>query len=83
MPVKLRHPKARQHRITAGARETYRAGSWLALHQALGLKPWQPSPLDASTAEPPDWCGQRDGWPLAREVRLALEEATQAGRHGA
>jgi hypothetical protein len=81
MPVKLRHPKARQHRITAEAREAYRPGSWLALHQALGLKPWQPSPLDATTPEPPSLCGKKDcwseGWPLARELRLALEEAAK------
>lgn len=109
MPVKLRHPKARQHRVTDEAVEAWTlalAGqdTYLAcirdeacqsrvmsrhcpvcaghiearnrLHRALGLRLWQPSPLDADTDEPPRWAGRhdawREGWPLARELRLAL-----------
>ena len=74
--VELRTPKARQHRITATALEAFEAGDWIALHRALGLRPWQPSPLDAATPEAPEWAGRldawREGWPLARELRAEL-----------
>jgi hypothetical protein len=114
VPVKLRHPKARQHRITPEAvaafnvalegRERYHrcvrgecaapekepgvrcepcrqhleASQFLRL--ALGLAPWQPSPLDTDTEEPPDWAGRgdswREAWPLVRGLRLELEQET-------
>ena len=46
MPLKLRTPKSRPHRITEAAVEAFRAGDELALHRALGLRPWMPSPLE-------------------------------------
>ena len=65
-------------RITDAAVAAYRRGDWLGLHRALGLRPWQPSPLDATTDEPPSWAaprdGWREGWPLARALRAELEE---------
>ena len=49
------------------------------LHRALGLRPWQPSPMDADTDEPPAWRGTGDlwtaDWPLAYGLRLELEVA--------
>ena len=45
MPTKRRVDKARRHRISAEAIAAYRAKDCNALHQALGLRPWEASPL--------------------------------------
>lgn len=77
MPVKLRRPKRAEYPITVEAVAAYRAGDWLGLHRALGLKPWQPSPLDAVGECP--WNGNSAGatfWPLAVELRAELESAS-------
>jgi hypothetical protein len=54
-----------------------------ALHRALGLRPWQPSPLDADTDEPPIWRGAGDlwaaDWSLVRGLRLELKAAQDCG----
>lgn len=79
MPIKKRIAKGRAHRLTADATDAFGAGDVLALHAALGLRPWQPSPLDAGTPNPPAWAhpgtGWTAAWPLARELRLRLEGA--------
>ena len=76
MPTKRRTAKGRPHRITPEAVNAFRAGDWIALHRALGLRPWQPSPLEAFTPEPPpDMRGGpwADAWPLAFGLRGKLE----------
>ena len=45
MPVKMRAAKRRLSRITPEAVEAYIAGDYMRLHVALGLMPWQCSPL--------------------------------------
>ena len=45
MPVKKRTAKGRLHRITSEAVAAYIARDFTGLHRALGLMPWQPSPL--------------------------------------
>ena len=45
MPVKQRKAKGRQHKITAEAIAAWKAADYMALHRALGLHPWQASPL--------------------------------------
>jgi hypothetical protein len=47
MPT-TRTPRRRHNRrrITAEAIEAFRRGDVLALHRALGLKPWEISPID-------------------------------------
>jgi len=45
MPVKRRLNKRRQHRITPEAIEAFLAKDVWALHRALGLAPWEMSPL--------------------------------------
>ena len=45
MPVKKRAAKGRLHRITREAVEAYIAGDYHAAAVALGLMPWQRSPL--------------------------------------
>jgi hypothetical protein len=81
VPTKRRTPKLRDHRVTEAAVAAFLAGDRLALHRALGLKPWQPSPIDATEAEPPAWAGPMDGWragwQLARALREKLEAAHQ------
>ncbi|MDB5825739.1 MAG: hypothetical protein JWR21_4443 [Herminiimonas sp.] len=46
MPVRRRNRKDREHRITDAAVAAFKADDYHALHAALGLTPWQPSPLD-------------------------------------
>jgi hypothetical protein len=77
MPTKRRAAKGRQHRITPEALDAFRAGDLLALHRELGLRPWQPSPLETDTPEPPNyrfggpWA---DAWPLTFDLRARLKE---------
>lgn len=76
MPTKRRAAKGRTHRITRDALAAFQAGDAIALHRALGLRPWQPSPLDAVTPEPPldirggPWA---ESWPLAFDLRGKLD----------
>ena len=69
--------RSARHRITPEAVAAFDVGDWMALHRALGLRPWQASPLDASTPEPPAGCGPndawRESWPLARVLRADLQ----------
>lgn len=79
MPTKRRAAKGRAHRITREALDAFRAGDRLTLHYALGLRPWQPSPLDADTPVPPAWAALgpwRDSWALACDLRGKLHAAT-------
>lgn len=76
MPVKRRQAKVKDHRITADAIEAFRAGDAVALDRALGIRPWEVSPMDADTDDPPEWAGGSawaQSWPVARELRLELE----------
>ncbi len=75
MPLKRRTAKQRDHRITPDAVAAFRAVDWLALHRALGLKPWEMSPLDVSGECPyPPGSGGGESWPMA----LALRDELQA-----
>ena len=76
----LRTPlKRRVHRrITPEAIEALRTGDFLRLHRSLGLRPWEASPLDVSTAEPPAWMLNNkhacDDWRQAYALRLEIEK---------
>ena len=72
MPVKRRVAKVLEHRITDDAVAAYRAGDDLALFRALGLKPWDCSPLHAD-GQRPDWVTP-DRWAKAAELRTQLME---------
>lgn len=52
------------------------------LHTALGVKPWEPGPLDVDGPEPTEVYGPSllwwQGWPRAWELRCALEGAADA-----
>lgn len=55
--MKRRIPKSkRRHPITAEAIAAYEARDFVALHRALGLMPWEMSPLpDHPLGCNPDW----------------------------
>jgi hypothetical protein len=80
MPMKKRLAKGRAHRLTAEAVDAFLARDVLRLHAALGLRPWQPSPLEADAPEPPAWAlsgtAWARAWPVARDLRVKLEGAT-------
>jgi hypothetical protein len=78
MPVKRRVAKLKAHRITEAAIAAFKAGAWLDLQRALGLKPWEMSPLDAGPT-PPSWRKTTDDWQQAVELRQALEDAVKGG----
>jgi hypothetical protein len=77
LPTKrTRTPRPLQRRITPDAIEAFKAGDALALERALGIKPWEVNPLDAS-GPAPDW-EDAASWAEATALREALEEAADA-----
>ena len=79
MPIKRRASKHRDHSVTATAVSAYRAGDWIELHRALGLKPWHSSPLDVAGDPPTNLSGaQFERWTLATDLRAELEQASAA-----
>jgi hypothetical protein len=88
MPIKRRTSKAMKHRITPDAIEAFIAGDYLALHLALGLAPWERSPLplsvDALGVDPDDpptgnGTGWDEFWPQAVELQRELQKAVRDG----
>ena len=84
MPVKRRNSKARPHRITPDAIEAFRAGDFMALHAALDLAPYEPSPLPQSVEalgvdpdNPPraDGTAWAESWPKVVELQRELMAA--------
>lgn len=76
MPSKRRTAKARDIRITPAALAAWEAGDERALHRALGLRPWEVSPLHAEGECPwPIGTGAASTWPRMVELRAALQEA--------
>ncbi len=86
MPTKRKRTvRTMQSRITPEAVEAYRAGDYMALHRALDLPPWHPSPLPESVEPlgvdpdnpPPGGSGRcwDDCWPAAVELQRELQAA--------
>lgn len=66
--MKRRVPKSkRRHPITAEAIEAYQAHDYLALHRALGLYPWEMSPL------PNDPLGCNPDWEMPEHTTNLFE----------
>jgi hypothetical protein len=92
VPVKRRIAKGRAHRITDGAVEAWLAGNHVALHRALGLKPWETSPFDVDgdgevvnpplIAIPDDWSRSEDAAIRLRRELSRHGPAGRVGRHG-
>ena len=84
MPVKMRAAKDRQRRITPEAVEAYKAGDYMRLHRALGLMPWECSPLPdevhghgVDQGPCPSYCNELHGWEHAQELQRELEKAAK------
>lgn len=82
MSTKRRPLKRDQRRrITLEAVQAYQAGEHLRLHRALGLMPWDASPLDEFVTGPcpypPGNCIAQS-WEMVRELRQMLESAVAA-----
>ena len=78
MPIKRRISKQSDYRITPQAVEAFRRGDTAELGRALGLKPWQPNPLEVYEPNPPTWAKGSpwaDFWPVSRDLRAKLMEA--------
>ena len=67
-------------RITRQAVEAFQAGDHERLHMALKIRPWEPSPLETDTPEPPYDSGNQwsKSWPEIHQLRLELERAANA-----
>ena len=76
MPIK--RTRGRLHRITAEALAAFEAGDWAALHRALGLKPWECSPLDAV---PERTIEGREGSAWARSLDRAKQLRAELVQH--
>ena len=65
--------------ITEAALGAFEAGDQRALHLALNLSPWTPSPLNVDGPYPPVWVAPRGHWAQdwwnAWQLRQALQEA--------
>lgn len=71
---------ARRHPITRQAVAAFQSVSREDLHRALELRPWQPSPLDTTEAEPPAWChgtSWASYWRTSFDLRQKLLAKTQ------
>lgn len=69
-------------RIGPRAVAAFVAGDVAALDRELGRIPFSdPSPIEATTDEPPEWANGRHcwrtGWADARQLRAQLEEAAR------
>ncbi|HET9473378.1 MAG TPA: hypothetical protein VFO82_05760 [Steroidobacteraceae bacterium] len=88
MPTKrTKRARPQLRRITPEALQAFRDEDELALHRALGLKPWHRSPLDVDLrVKPPTETatGQiawLETWPQAYMLREALEAALMENRN--
>lgn len=65
--------------ITTAALGAFAAGDYKALHNALRLSPWTPSPLNVDSPYPPAWVSPRGPWATewqkAWQLRQQLQEA--------
>ena len=75
-------PKQKVHRITDAALDAFREDDQPVLHRALGLRPWEASPLEALTEHPPSWASSTawaaswaKAWGLRAEIVAALGDA--------
>lgn len=81
MSAKSRIVMKTDRAISIDALNAFRSGAREDLHRALDLRPWQPSPLDIESPQPPAWCvGTRweKHWQISRDLRVRLIEADTA-----
>lgn len=82
MPIKKRLRKEREHRLSPEAVAAFRGEDRETLHRALGLRPWEISPLDAHEPACPYPGGSAAArtWEKVREIRAELERAASNAR---
>ncbi|CAN7769728.1 hypothetical protein [Mesorhizobium sp. LjNodule214] len=75
-----RRPRKKRVTISAAAVEAFKAGNRQALGTALGVRPWEPNPLDVDGSLAPEWARHggtawSQAWPASWELRQQLEAA--------
>lgn len=78
MPTKRQPLRRARHGITPQAIEAYRERDYMRLHRALGLKPWECSPLPGDPLgvdqfERPHYVMDSHGWETAQRLQRELE----------
>jgi len=73
MPKRIRKARPALAKVNAAAVSAYRAGDHLALHQALGLRPWQLSRLDVTDDVSRHWESEVHNRAWAYALRKELE----------
>ncbi len=63
--------------ITKAALGAFAAGDSQALHHALSLSPWTPSPLNVDSPYPPAWAAPRGSWAQEWEKAWQLRQKLQ------
>lgn len=74
------HQKQRNRvAISDAALSAFAVGDSEALHSALRLSPWTPSPLNVDSPHPPAWVAPRGSWAKewekAWQLRAQLQDA--------
>jgi len=63
--------------------EAFKAGDPMRLHRALGLRPWEMSPLDVSDKLPhPNGTAWGESWQQAKDLQWAIRAEIEAGARG-
>jgi len=79
MPARRAHLTRAENAITAEAEAAYRASDRVALHRALGLKPWEASPIGATGDSPwPTGSAGERTWDKVVRLRAELEATVRA-----
>lgn len=84
MPAKRRVPKDRNFNVTPTILAAFKAGNEVALHEACGLAPWEPSPLrhDLGVNTYPPGSAWAVSTPKVVEMRREILKALSARRKG-
>ncbi|WP_214471076.1 hypothetical protein [Mesorhizobium sp. dw_380] len=77
--MKRRLSKTKTVKITPEAVAAFEAGDRQTLHHALGLRPWEPNPLEIDGPTSPAWASDgtawSQAWPDMWTIRQELEAA--------
>ncbi len=80
MPARRGHTRRHESAITPEAVDAFVAKDYARLHSAIGLKPWEVSPIQVDSYGPPRAGGSpwTDSFPKALKLRADLEAAVRA-----
>lgn len=78
---KRRLHSARLDGITPAAIDAWHRRDYDAVDQLCGVRPWQPSIIEAKAEHPPSWADKTSpwaqGWVRSHDLRVALEAAAK------